>query len=157
MAFAVRQWPKAPDPRSSLYSFAGWDWGQVVSSKWIVSSTGATGAWSFLNDGFIVGPKSDDGSLTIWEAIVPDSGGTIVGLEKTGHEAPVGSPPFTIAWFWRIDVPSTGESGSAFEQLVFPKAIRVFGPLVMLDSSLPIPDLPNPVTITPAIWDLETP
>lgn len=61
MPFAVRQWPAPPDPRSSLYSFTGWNWGQVVSFQWVVSTFGATGAWSFLNDGFIITSISDDG------------------------------------------------------------------------------------------------
>jgi hypothetical protein len=157
MPFAVRQWPAAPDPRSSLFSFEGWNWGQVVSFQWVVSSFGARGAWSFLNDGFIVPSVSDDGVDTQWSAAVPGSGGTVVTLSKFGHPAPIGIPPFTIEWLWTVDMPQTGEQGRSFDFLLRPDAIQVFGPLEMLDSGVPIPNLPNPVTITPAIWNLQTP
>lgn len=157
MGFAVRQWPEAPDPRTALFSFAGWNWGQVVSFRWIVSTTEATGAWAFLNDGFVVELVSDDGFDTQWEAVVPDSGGTTVTLSKFGTEIPIGGPPFSLEWLWTIDVPSTVEQGRSHEFLLFPDAIRVYGPLEMLDSGSPIPDLPNGITITPARWDFTLP
>lgn len=157
MAFAVRQWPTAPDPRSSLFSFAGWDFSQVAPWQWIVSTTGASGAWAFLNDGFVVPATSDDGFDTQWSGTVPDSGGTTVVLSKFGREVPVAMPPFTLEWLWTIDVPSTGQQGRAHAFILFPAAIVVFGPLAMLDTGVPILDLPNPVKITPAKWDFSLP
>jgi len=157
MPFAVRQWPSSPDPRSSFYSYEGWNWGQVVSFRWVVSTTDATGAWAFLNSGFVVSSISDDGIDTQWSAVLPDSGGTSVTLSKFGHAPPVGVPPFTIEWQLTVDVPSTGEQGRAFLNELWPDAILARGPLVMLDSGSPIADLPNPVTFTPAIWNFELP
>lgn len=88
---------------------------------------------------------------------MPASGGTTVTLSKFGHDPPIGVPPFSIEWLLTVDVPSTGQQGRAFLNELFPDAIIARGPLEMLESGVPIPQLPNPVSFDPAIWDLETP
>lgn len=156
MPFRVRQWPVSPDPRGSLYSFVGWNWGQVVSWKWIASSVDATGPYEFLNDGLILPSFSDDGIETLWLQEVADSGGTVVRLLKVGFFPPILMPPITISWGIQIDVPSvpTGATGSS--ELFFPDAIQEFGPFEMFNGPDPVEDIPNGVLITPAIWNLET-
>jgi len=155
MPFAVRQWPVAPDPRGPLFAFEGWDFGQVPPWKWVVSSFDATNLWAFLNDGFVLPSTFDDGVTSTWFANVPDPGPTGVVLTKFGQPAPTGSPPRTIQLTLSVLRPGPVLIGQGILLHVFPKAIQVFGPVEMLLAGLPIDDVPNPVTITPAKWDFE--
>lgn len=157
MAFGVRQWPEPPDPRGSFFSFEGWNWGQVAPWQWVLNTNDATGLWSFLNDGFVIPSTFDNGVTTTWFANVPASGGTDVSLAKFGTPTPVGIPPRTIQLTLSVFRPGPTLIGQGVLTFVFPDAIRVFGPLAMLSGGLPIPDLPNGITITPAIWDFVLP
>lgn len=157
MPFAVRQWPVQPDPRGSLYSFVGWDWGQVVSFRWIMSSTNATGDYSFLNDGIVLSSFSDDGSLTSWRSTDTPFPVTEVRVGKIGLDPPAGVPPVSIAWSFDILSPSIPRFVNGEQQYLFPKAIRTFGPWAAIDTSGPVLEIPDGVTITPARWDFELP
>lgn len=157
MPFAVRQWPVAPDPRGALFSFVGWNWGQVVSHRWVLSSTDATGQYEFLNVGAIVPFFSDDGTTTIWDG---DSGGVApvaMELKKVGVVPAAGSPLRTIELFLRLKPPSPTPQTTGALTFLRPDAIRQFGPFVMDIFGVPNADIPNGITITPAIWNLETP
>ncbi len=154
MPFAVRQWPVAPDPRGPLYSFKGWDWGQVVSFQWVLSSTNATGAYSFLNEGILLPSTSDDGSTTAWTSTAAPFPVTLIELVKVGTEESAGSPPFTIDWNVKIHTPSLARLAQGGEELLFPSAIRLFGPWAAVDEMGPVMEIPDGFTITPAIWNL---
>ena len=157
MPFAVRQWPVAPDPRSPLFSFAGWDWGQVVSWQWKISTTNATGDYAFLNDGLVLEKSFDDTSFTRWKSTDVPLPVTEVRLQKEAFIPPVGMPLVSISLTIDILSPSIPRVINGDQQFLFPKAIRVFGPFAMTDVMGPVTEIPDGLTITPAKWDFELP
>ncbi len=157
MPFAVRQWPVAPDPRSPLFSFAGWNWGQVLPIQWILSSVGALSPWTWLNDGIVLAITADDGLDTRWTGFSPPVDNVTVTLDKFGTEAPAGAPPFTIEWkILMVRVPPLLDVFGG-EKLLFPDAIRTFGPWAAFDSGGPVTEIPNGLDITPAKWNFVLP
>lgn len=157
MAFAVRQWPDAPDPRSSHFSFAGWDWGKVPPFQFVLTSTNATGIYAWLNDGLVLANTFDDGLSTQWSAIVPGFDFTLAVLSKVGTESPAGAPTRTITFTLIIIGQAPVLDATAGENLTFPDAIRVFGPWVLSNTGGPIAEVPDGITLTPAKWDFVLP
>jgi len=152
MPFAVSQWPYSPDPRGPGFSVIGWHFGQVVSWKWLVTSSAATGRYSFLNDGLIVASTFDDGATTTWGGSPPFPPTTVVSLVKVGLPAPGGVPPRTITFRLQIFTGPPPLIVEALELFTFPVAIQQFGPWVVRLLGVPVPEIPNGVTITPTNW-----
>lgn len=157
MAFAVSQWPYSPDPRTALFSAQGWAFGAVAPWVWLLTSPGATGAYADLVSGVICKPLSDLGSFTRWEGFSNTGLGTQYQFDKTWRPA-AGETDTSLDFalnFYNIGRPDAGGNSSA----VWPEAIQVLGPIEMLTSpgGDPIPELPNGVSLTPAVWNTEYP
>lgn len=157
MAFAVSQWPYSPDPRTALFSAQGWAFGAVAPWAWLLTSPGATGAYADLVEGVIVKPSEDLGFYTRWEGFSDTGLGTQYQFDKTSR-GNVGNEEVSLDFalsFFNISEPNAGGNASA----VWPEAISVLGPWEMLTTpgGNPIPDIPNGVSLTPAVWDVAYP
>lgn len=155
MPFRVRQWPVSPDPRSSIFTFVGWNWGQVVSWRWVMSSTEATGIYSFLNDGIVLDQNGFDDTNALWQRQGDLVDPSVYTLAKGGFDPPIGGTPHTIELRVNIapELPVNPSIGGL--DFLYPNAIRVFGPFDMTILGVPNADIPNGVTLTPVIWDFE--
>lgn len=153
MPFAVSQWPYSPDPRGPGYSVIGWNFGQVVSWKWLCESTDATGRYAFLNDGLIVESTFDDGATTTWGGSPAFPPSTVVSVVKIGLPAPGGAPTRTITFTFQIFTDPPPVIVQAVEIFTWPIAIQKFGPWTVRRLGVPVPEIPNGVTITPANWN----
>ena len=154
MSFGVRQWPDSPDPRGSLFSYAGWNWGQVAPWAFIVSSIGATGIYAYLNAGVAINAKFDDGFNTTWShgGAPPDF--PLTQIFKVGTEAPVGPAFDSISLTVLINPTATDPMAIGQLDLSFPNAITAYAGIPMSDGGGPVAAIPNGVTITPARWDV---
>lgn len=157
MPFRVRQWPVSPDPRGSLFTFVGWNWGQVVSWRWVMSSTEATGIYSPLNDGIILDQNGHNDEQALWQRFGDLDDPLIYTFTKEGFEPPIGGGPHSIQLRVNITPPVPVEPSIGGVDLLYPDAIQVFGPFDMEILGVPNEDIPNGVTLTPAIWNIESP
>lgn len=146
----------SPDPRGSLFSYEGYDWGQVVSWQWVASSVGALSPYLFLNSGVILTSILDIVGETQWLADDIDGVGTSIRLTKKSVVPPIGVPPFTVDYGIEVLIPSISTDANGGEQGLFPTAIREWGPWGMSNVDGPVLEIPNGLKITPARWDLET-
>ena len=155
MPFAVSQWPNSPDPRLPNYIAFGWDFGQVSSWKWTVSTTEATGLLSIFNAGVLCHNvfNSPSAGIFVVDDVLP--GGLALIFSITGTQEPAGGPPtFTI----HINLQFFQETGLLYTadlRATYPTAIQVQSPFVMVEVSTAFGTFPNPVIITPAVWDAD--
>jgi len=155
MPFAVRQWPASPDPRSPAFAIDGWDFGQVPPFTWIMATTGATGIYTFLNDGLLLRNSFASPGSSFYEPIIPPPFFVVPSLVITGFQSQqVGPPPWTISFDVLIVVETTTAFTGQLRQL-FPTAIQVQSPMAMVVVSPTDGTIPNAVSFTPAIWDAE--
>ena len=155
MPFAVSQWPNSPDPRTAQYAITGWNFGQVPPFRWILSTTGATGALAIFNSGVVL--TNDFFNLTLASfrelGTLPDDLTVIMNIIGT-QEPAAGPPPFTIdIQFTVFQITATLADGRL--RLLFPTAIAVQGPIPVTDTSPPGMSWPNDAEITPAKWNFE--
>lgn len=154
MPFAVSQWPYSPDPRGASFDLPGWAFGQVPPWAWVLSTTDATGCYTNYNDGVILKPTSQVPGVTVFENVdvQPDGGGARLTL--TGTQEPTGPPPgITKTMF--LEVLAFGfQAWTSTLTLLYPTAIQEHGPFVMVNTGTPCGTLPNPMKITPAIWNV---
>lgn len=153
MPFAVSKWPYSPDPRTGIFGGHGWDDVDVPPWVWLMKTSGATGPWTSLNTGiptkvffespFFVGYSGASVDLSVQTQV-----------HITTFEPPLPSGN-TIRIFPQVVEVSTGRGSNALREFVYPQGIQVFGSFVMVDAGtgIPDPDFPNPVTITPQIWN----
>lgn len=155
MPFAVAQWPHRPDPRSTAFAINGWNVGQVPPFSWTLATTGATGIWSFLNGGVLLRNTFASMSFSNYAPIIPPPFFITIQLTIDGFQIPQAGPPVhTIDQILALGV----ETSAAFtgrQRLLFPVAIAVQGPITMVEDSPSDGTIPNPVTLTPAIWSAE--
>jgi len=155
MPFAVRQWPVRPDPRSAAFAIDGWDFGQVPPFSWLLSTTGATGIWSFLNDGIVLRNTFASPSFSAYVPVIPPPFFIVTTLNINGFQTPqVGPPVHTIHFSFGLFV----ETSHAFQcdlRLLFPTAIQVQGPITAVFVGPSDGTIPNPLFLTPRIWDAE--
>lgn len=121
-----------------------------------MSAVGATGIYSFLNDGVILDQNGFTDSLALWQGENDDTEPTLCTFAKEGFELPVAPTGHTIILSANIAppppiIPSVGQ---VF--IVYPGAIQVFFVLDMRQDGVPNEDLPTGILLTPAIWNLET-
>lgn len=155
MPFAVSQWPNGPDPRQADYNILGWNFGQVPPWQWIVSTTDATGLLAVFNDGVLCVNVFNSPSIGIFVVVDALPGGLALIFSITGTQEPAGGPPtFTIhanLQFFK----DTGLLYTADLKPTYPVAIQVQSGFVMVEFSTAFGTFPNPVIITPAVWDAE--
>ncbi len=156
MPFAVTQWGYSPDPRGPAFAQDGWDFGQVPPWLWVMSSTNATGIYSFLNDGIVIDLFLDTPGSTLWRIFNPTIDVTRINLAKLGFEVPVSGGTVSIAWSFDITSVSPPRVVTGEQQYLFPKAIRKFGPWDAVDVMGPVLEIPDGITITPAKWNFKT-
>jgi len=155
MPFAVSQWPYSPDPRLSTFNHTGWNFGQVPPWKWIIKTTGATGDVSIFNAGVLVEPTSQTPDDTVFVNVAHLPHGLTVELNSNGTQEPVGPPPgFTKALRIQIRQHLSLIWGGSLDQL-YPIAIAVQSPFPMTLLGMNNGTIPNPMTTTPAKWDVE--
>lgn len=155
MPYAVSQWPYSPDPRGPDFGLIGFDFGQVPPWKWLMESTGALSPYDPLNDGMVWEPAFFAPDSMQFAPVVPLIGVDDQVLEFFGSQDPVGAPPGTTM-FMQVRFELTGplqQSGSRI--LLYPTAIAVQGPFNMMNQGLPSVLIPNPITITPLVWDFQ--
>lgn len=154
MPFAVAKWPSQSDPRTSIFGGPGWAFGSVVSWAWIMSTTAATGPWTRYNSGVLVKSTVDIFTETQWSGFGSHPPTTATVTRKSTQ--PTIIPPDSIEL--TVDVVSIppGREAAASQRYVYPFAVAVFDGFVMIDDATGLPDVdfPNPVKITPAIWNL---
>jgi len=155
--FAVSNWPYSPDPRSSAFSAYGYAFGSVAPWQWIVSSHGASGAWEFLNAGVLTRSIFDDFATTVWSKVPESPVVAFVELRKEATQEIVGSPPRTVHYQVNIEPSPFDPFGTADLFLEWPVANRAWTGLELQNGGIPIPEVPNGIDLTPALWSLESP
>ncbi len=153
MPFEVTNWPYSPDPRSALFGGVGWDFGAVPPWSWIISTTNATAPWTALNSGILVMSTFDDFVQTDWGGsdVPPSVAATVT---RKSDQPPI-NPPNSLELSVRLLSDPPGREASGVQEFIYPFAVAVFGGFAMIDvaTGLPDPNLPDPIQITPAIWN----
>lgn len=154
MPFAVSQWPYAPDPRLPSFDLFGFDYGQVPSWAWTMSTTNATGLAAVFNAGVVVKPTIIlPGQVTFANVdTLPDN--VTVTVKHSGFLEPFG-PSFDKTLFMTPIVRQSGSPEfSGVEGWLYPTAIAVFEVPTMVKVGIGIGTMPDKVTLTPEIWDI---
>jgi hypothetical protein len=157
MPFAVSQWPYSPDPRPPDFGIAGFDFGAVPPWRWLMESTGALSPYDPLNAGMVWEAAFHTVDSMQFAPLVPLIGVDDQVLEFFGTQEPSGGPP-GVTMFMQVRFENTGplqQSGSRL--LLYPPAIQVNGPFNMLNQGVPSVLIPNPIEITPVVFDFELP
>lgn len=154
MPFAVTQWAVEPDPREPDFNIIGFNVGQLPPWTWILATTNATGIWSIFNDGILVRPTTLLPEDTVFEEVgtLPDDITVIVSSK--GQQLPVGPPPGITKSIGIILRESLVDRWSGGEEWLYPDAIRVFGGIDMAEDSPSDGDIPDPMSLTPAKWNV---
>ncbi len=154
MPFAVSQWPYSPDPRTSDFNIFGWDFGQVPSWQWTVSTTGALWPYLALNDGVAVVATSFGRAFCFYNLVdtLPDN--VVLVLTQVGTEALAGSSPPRTMSMDILTFGSTTPTSTGAIARTFPTAIQEHGPFTMVSSPIPATWFPNPLTIEPRKWNV---
>lgn len=154
MPFAVSKWPYSSDPRGPEFGGHGWAWGAVAPYAWILSTTNASGPWTFLNDGIILKSSYDDLNTTLWDA-VDLTPGEEVRLSKFGAEPP-SFPPNSIVLTVQFRTGFPIKLSEDFQFYEYPDAVQVFDGFVVTEVGTGDPDpfIPDPVKVTPAKWNI---
>ncbi len=155
MAFQVTKWPYSPDPRFSNFNFPGWDFGQVPPWKWIVSTTGATGPEAIYNDGVLLEPADLTPASTRWDAVASLLFDQDTALKILGTELPTGPGPGITKTFELTLFENMLENWQGIITRLYPTAIQVHGGFNMVKTGTPVGTIPNPMFITPVIWNTE--
>lgn len=155
MPFAVSKWPYSPDPRTGVFGGYGWAPVAVPSWQWMVATTNATGRWAPVNDGILIPSLADSFGFTLWEG--PNVEASIVAsIFRFGFQPPISGP---ISQRLNVQLATTPPTSLAVATInyFYPNAIQVFGGFLMFDTATGLrdPDLPDEVTLTPALWNLE--
>lgn len=139
----VRAWPDSTDPRGGLFSVVGYDYGQVPPNQFLLTTTGATGAYVIFNDGVLVTAVDFGDTATQYTSAAMNA-----ILLKDGSEEPIGPPPlFTVSM--QLNVQIIGEAlyiGTTKDE--FPTAIRTWS-IDMVKQGAGDSDIPNPILMTP--------
>lgn len=157
MPFAVSQWPYSPDPRTTDFDIPGWNHGQVAPFKWILSTTGATGIYEFYNDGALQFKCGEGSGVTVFcgNPVGPAEVDAIIQI--FGFDPPlVGPPEVSKRIFVEVRSFSTNGYVGTLDQL-YPIAIKVQQPIVMVEDTPFAGTIPNPMVMTPAKWNATQP
>lgn len=154
MPFGVTQWPKEPDPREPDFDLYGWDVGQLGPWSWILSTTNAPGMWAIFNAGVLMQPTIISPIDTRFDNAdtLPDDITAILSLK--GQQLPVGPAPGITKSFGIILLESLVDRWSGGQEFLYPTAIAVRSGFVMSADSPSSGTLPDPMTITPAKWNI---
>lgn len=153
MPFSVTQWPKEPDPRAPAYIVNGWNVGQLSPWKWVVSTTGATGALSIFNAGILCHNTFNSASFGNFETDDTLPGSLALVFTIAGTELPAGGPPtFTIAVNMQFFFITT-LLYTAVLRVTYPTALQVQTGFTMVEFDTGHGTFINPVLITPAKWN----
>lgn len=156
MPFAVTQWADEPDPREPDFNLYGFNVGQLPPWTWILSTTNATGIYTIFNDGVLMRPTIVAPEDTRFDNVdtLPDDITVIVSSK--GQQTPVGPPPGITKSIGIILLESLVDKWSGGKEWLYPDAIRVFGGIIMAEDSPSGGTVPDPMSLTPAKWNVAT-
>jgi hypothetical protein len=156
MPYAVSQWPYWPDPRQADWNFLGWDFGQVPPWKWRIDTSGATGIYAQFNDGVLMEPTGFLPEDTRWDNQHVLIGAITVILSIKGADPPVGIPPgITKSIGILMHIGPVRVYGGGLE-LLWPTAIAVQSPIPMVPVAPSAGTIPNPMSLTPVKWNVDS-
>lgn len=121
-----------------------------------MSAVGATGIYSFLNDGIILDQNGFTDGLALWQGETVQTVPTLCTFAKEGFETAIGDPLHSLILSVNIAPPPpiTPTIGKIF--VFFPPAVQRFNFIDVTIGGVPNEDLPGGVRVDPAIWNLET-
>jgi len=133
----------------------GWDFGQVAPWTWVISTIGATGTLDIFNAGVAVKPTTALPDQTVWEDDGTLPGGVSVSLKIAGFELPIGAPPGDTIFATMLVKEGAIFTWTGSFSALYPTAIAVHSPFPMVNVAPSGGTFPNPLKITPAIWNFE--
>lgn len=152
MSFRVSKWPYSPDPRPPDYAITGFDFGEVPPWRWVAKTTGALPPYEALNDGVTWENDVFDATFALYLPVNPIAGVTDPLLGHFGTQEPVDG--HTVEWL--LSFFTTGADAATIGELdeLYPVAIaeRSF---TMVNVNAPPPYFPNPLVLTPHLWNAE--
>lgn len=154
MPFGVSQWPYSPDPRQPDFGIYGLNFGQVPAWAWTLSTTNATGLAAVFNAGVIVKPVTILAGQTVFEN-VDDLGDLVTcSVKFSGFLEPFG-PSFDETFIVTPIIRQDGDPEfSGLKGWLYPDGIRVFDGIDMTKVGIGTGTMPDPMKITPEIWDI---
>lgn len=153
MAFGVRKFPDSNDPRPANFCWRGWEFGALPAYRYILSTTGASGSFVLLNDGVLVLYGSEIDPVNYWLRSDSPSLPFTSALEISGYET-LQTVPVDHTIRWHLVFSAGGQpthDGSSYA--VRPNAITGWPTVAVAPIGPGSNSIPNPVTITPAIYD----
>lgn len=153
MAFGVRKFPASNDPRGCAFASAGFADGALPAHRYTLSTWGALSPFEKLNDGLTVWFDSHPPDQHIWTRTWPPGGGLNAVFIIEGYEVVQPTPhDWTIRWFVEFDYAGASHHIGGADAL-FPNAITGWPTINVSPVSGHPLLIPNPVTITPRIWN----
>lgn len=152
--FGVRRFPGSRDPRGATFCAEGFAFGGVPAIVYRFSTTGALAPFDLLNGaGVVLGLTLDSPGHREWVntdftanhlSASWQIDGAYLGLDP--------GPTFSVNWSFAITSP--GED-LYFGQAValYPDAINGWPTIAMAPAGIGINKIPNPLLVTPCIWD----
>lgn len=154
MPFGVSQWPYSPDPRLPSFGIYGLNFGQVPAWAWTLSTTNATGLAAVFNGGVIVKPTTILPGQTVFANVDVLADLVRCTVKFSGFLEPFG-PGFDETFFVTpIIFQDDDPEFSGVESWLYPDGIRVFDSIDMIKVGIGVGTMPDPMKITPEIWDV---
>lgn len=153
MPYAVRKFPDSLDPRDVTFNARGFDDTSTPPYLWRFVTAGATGIWSFLNNGPAVPIDSVTDDFVTWIDTDWNNAGISVGLNSEGwliEDSPIAPQTHSFSGF--IDGGGAGICTFHLHQTL-PFAVQQQGPLVVAGNAAWNAAVPNALYLIPAIWD----
>ena len=154
MPFGVRRFPGSRDPRGALFCYQGFAWGGVPAIVYRFSTTGALAPFDRLNGaGVVVGFTFGTGGHHQWFNgdmtsdhlnLTFDIFGDAFGLDA--------GPTYSVEWILSITAPME-DYYIGVQRALYPDAINGWPTIALTQVGIGTNQIPNPVLITPCIWD----
>jgi hypothetical protein len=154
MPFKVSKYPQPPDPRPTYFQTAGMDNGAVPPYQYLLSTVGATGILSPLNDGILLTASSLTNTVNGYEPAALPAGWSFCQLVIEGSDVVIPSPAdHTVTRTLTIFFQGVATLLSESQELYPPPIAVSYLPAPTLILSPPGDTCPNAIALTPRRWD----
>jgi len=154
MPFGVRRWPGSGDPRDANFCVDGFRPGGTPAIVYRFSTSAALAPFDLLNGaGVVIGLSLDtmghrewfNGDFTANHL----SGGLSIDGDHLGLDV---GPTYSVEWAFSITAPGE-DLYLGFARALYPDPINGWTTIPLAPASIGSNKIPNPLLITPCIWN----